>query len=99
LLLSLAAQSQTKVMFGIEGGTNDAISWGFDMEQKLDLNYGFCLGLKQSHYKLTYDIQGLDINQNKVPIPIRETISYWTVPVGIHYYFNPRKSEGEKNLA
>ena len=80
----------------MEGGNNDAISWGFDSEQKLDLHYGFCLGLKQSRYPLEYQVGYITGFDN---YPVREFITYWTVPVGVHYYFNPRLyAEGYTNV-
>ena len=90
LLITWAAQAQTKISVGIENnfapnGVGGAL--GFEVEQKLDLHYGFCLGFKWSEYSnmkvgLTYPTIGRQ--------EVGKNFKFLTVPVGIHYYFNPR---------
>lgn len=91
-ITAMSAQAQTKVLFGLDANWNKfhMFSLGFDIEQKLDINYGFCAGLKMSEYAITVNQVRQDPAFGEYLIDSDEKVVYLTIPLDVHYYFNPR---------
>lgn len=85
LLLSIvSANAQTKFSLGVGIQT-----WGLDIEQKLGLRYGICLGAKLNTANLDISIVRQTPN-GLVTEGSGLRAHYVCAPLGMHYYLNPR---------